>query len=207
MLVRRLGELDVKPWKNGGGSTRDLAAAPPDSTLADFDWRVSIAEVAVDGPFSAFPDIDRVIMLVDGAEMVLDVDGVTHRLKRFDTLAFAGEATVLGAVPSGPTRDLNLMTRRGSATGSMRAVDVADRHEVEVGPGEAVLLVALTDGLTMCDEALETSDALEALEALEALDSVICETPGTVRISGTGTVTVIRISTLPKAPVSSHRRS
>jgi environmental stress-induced protein Ves len=195
VLVRRLGELDAKPWKNGGGSTRDLAASPPDTTLADFDWRVSIAEVAADGPFSAFPDIDRVIMLVDGAEMILDVDGVTHRLHRFDTLAFAGEATVLGAVPSGPTRDLNLMTRRGSAAGSMHAVDVADRHEVEVGPGEALLLVALTDGLTMHDEALESS---KELGALEALDSVIYETPGTVRVSGTGTVAVIRISTLSK---------
>ena len=199
MLVRRLRELDAKPWKNGGGNTRDLAAAPPDSTLADFDWRVSIAEVAADGPFSAFPDIDRVIMLVDGAEMILDVDGITHRLNRFDTLAFAGEATVLGAVPSGPTRDLNLMTRRGCATGSMHAVDVAERHEVEVGPGEAVLLVALTDGLTMHDEPLEPLETAKALEKFEALDSVIRETPGTVRISGTGTVAVIRISTFPKA--------
>ena len=196
MLVRRLRELDAKPWKNGGGSTRDLAAAPPNSTLADFEWRVSIAEVAADGPFSAFPDIDRVIMLVDGAEMILDVDGMTHRLNPFDTLAFAGEATVLGAVPSGPTRDLNLMIRRQSATGSMHAVDVAEMHEVEVGPGEAALLVALTDGLTVHDEALE---APEAIESLEALDSVIRETPGTVRVSGTGTVAVIRISTLPKA--------
>jgi environmental stress-induced protein Ves len=204
VLVRRLRELDAKPWKNGGGSTRDLAAAPPDSTLADFDWRVSIAEVAADGPFSAFPDIDRVIMLVDGAEMILDVDGVTRMLNRFDTLAFTGEAAVVGAVPSGPTRDLNLMTRRGSATGSMHAVDVADRHDVEVGPGEAVLLVALTDGLTVYDEALETP---EASESLAALDSVICETPGTVHVSGTGKVAVIRISTLPKTWDSSHRRS
>jgi environmental stress-induced protein Ves len=175
--VLRWDELEAVAWKNGGGSTRNVAAAPAGSGSAHFDWRVSIAEVAADGPFSAFPDVERVIMLVDGAEMALDVDGVTHWLERFDLLAFPGEATTLCRVPSGPTRALNLMTRRTRATGAMHRVDVAGEYEVAVGDGEVLLLVALSPGL----------------DGLGTLDSVLRDGAGQVAVTGTGTVGEIRI--------------
>jgi environmental stress-induced protein Ves len=40
-------------WKNGRGVTRELWVWPPEARFeaGDFDWRVSIAGVAVDGPF------------------------------------------------------------------------------------------------------------------------------------------------------------
>ena len=175
--VLRWNELKSMAWKNGGGSTRSVMAAPAGSGPGHFDWRVSIAEVAADGPFSAFPDVERVIMLVDGAEMALDVDGVTHRLERFDVLAFSGEATTLCRVPSGPTRDLNLMTRRGRATGTVHRVDVAGRYEAAVGDGEVLLLVALSPGL----------------DGLGTLDSVLRDGAGEVAVTGTGAVAEIRI--------------
>ncbi len=175
--VLRWDELEAMAWKNGGGTTRNVAAAPAGSGLARFDWRVSIAEVAADGPFSAFPGVERVIMLVDGAEMALDVDGVTHRLERFDVVAFSGEATTLCRVPSGPTRDLNLMTRADRATGAVHRVDVAGRYEAVVEDGEVLLLVALSPGL----------------DGLGTLDSVMRDGAGQVAVTGTGTVGEIRI--------------
>ena len=175
--VLRWAELEAMAWKNGGGSTRNVAAAPAGSGPAHFDWRVSIAEVAADGPFSAFPGVDRVIMLVDGAEMALDVDGVTHRLERFDVLAFSGEATTLCRVPAGPTRDLNLMTRRDRATGAVHRVDVAGRYEATVGDDEVLLLVALSPGL----------------DGLGTLDSLMRDGAGQAAVTGTGTVGEIRI--------------
>ena len=175
--VLRWDELEALAWKNGGGSTRNVLASPAGSGPEHFDWRVSIAEVAADGPFSAFPGVERVIMLVEGAEMALDVDGVTHRLERFDLLAFSGEATTLCRVPSGPTRDLNLMTRRDRATGTLHRVDVAGRYEAAVSDGEVVLLVALSPGL----------------DGLGALDSVTRDSAGQVAVTGTGTVGEIRI--------------
>ncbi|PWI44857.1 HutD family protein [Streptomyces sp. ICBB 8177] len=181
--VLRWDDLTVTPWKNGGGSTRGLASSPSGSTLADFDWRVSVAEVGADGPFSAFPRIDRVIMLVDGGTMVLDVDGVAHTLGRFDSLAFDGEAATTCRLPSGPTRDLNLMTRRGRARGSLVAVDVAGQYETVVGEGDVAVLVALTPGLILAPG-----------RGLGALDSVMRDRPGSLRISGTGTLAEIRIS-------------
>ena len=50
-----LSDVKASPWKNGGGVTREIAkgaAAGPDD---DWGWRISIAEVERDGPFSTFP--------------------------------------------------------------------------------------------------------------------------------------------------------
>ena len=53
------------PWKNGGGVTSELARSPQ---ADEFDWRLSVAEVATDGPFSQFPGIDRLLVLLSGAD-------------------------------------------------------------------------------------------------------------------------------------------
>lgn len=60
-------------WKNGGGVTREIAVFPEGAGMDDFVWRASLAEVAADGPFSAFPGIDRTITLAEGAGMDLTV--------------------------------------------------------------------------------------------------------------------------------------
>jgi len=66
-----LRETTVQPWKNGAGLTREIAVGPVDANFADFDWRISVAEIARDAPFSAFPGIDRCIVLLQGRGMQL----------------------------------------------------------------------------------------------------------------------------------------
>ena len=62
-------------WKNGLGWTTELASQPTRDELVqgEFDWRVSIAEVDADAEFSAFPGIDRSILVLAGAGMLLEV--------------------------------------------------------------------------------------------------------------------------------------
>ena len=194
--VLRWDDLEATPWKNGGGSTRALAAAPENASLAAFDWRVSVADVESDGPFSAFPGIARVIMLIDGTEMILTVDGITHRLGPRDALAFAGEADTSCRVPSGPTRDLNLMTRNGRAEGSLRSVVVAGGHETALGAGETVVLVALTPGLSLEGAGAAGTEPVAPPLPLGPLDSVIRQARGSVRVSGAGTLAQIRVRTV-----------
>ena len=106
----------AQPWKNGGGITRTLAVHPDGATLDAFDWRLSAADIAADGPFSTFPGIDRVLVLLRGAGLVLTVDGHAHALSTPGAmLRFPGEAHVHGQLTSGPTWDLNVMVRRGAA--------------------------------------------------------------------------------------------
>lgn len=115
------------PWKNGGGTTWEVLRLPAGADLDDFDVRISFAAVEEGGPFSAFPGIDRVIALVRGDRLVLDVDGTVHDLGRFEPLAFPGEAMVTSTITE-PSLDVNVMTRRG-----VHDADVAV-HRLAGGP-------------------------------------------------------------------------
>lgn len=118
MRVRVLRQVDYRRmrWKNGAGWTTELAVFPDSGADAatPFDWRVSIAEIASDGAFSAFPGYDRHIALLEGVGMELRFDNAeTQRLEqRLRFVPFAGEAPVFGKLLSGPVRDFNVMTRR-----------------------------------------------------------------------------------------------
>ena len=116
MNILRADAQPVTAWKNGGGRTRAVAIGPAGATIDDFAWRISVAEVAADGPFSEFAGVDRTLVLLAGAGMALDGPGGGARLvlpgDRWD---FPGEWPVTARLLDGPTLDLNLMVRRGRA--------------------------------------------------------------------------------------------
>lgn len=95
----------------------------------DWDWRLSIAEIERDAPFSAFPGIDRELVLLSGNGLRLRFDdGQVHELQPpHDKLRFAGERAVTGELREGPTQDFNLMWRRD-------AIDAQLWHRPLVGP-------------------------------------------------------------------------
>lgn len=98
-------------WKNGLGWTREIARFPD---TGDWDWRLSIAEIERDAEFSAFPGIERELVLLsgNGVRLVFD-DGETHELlPPHDRLRFAGERKLRGELLDGTTHDFNLMWRR-----------------------------------------------------------------------------------------------
>ncbi|WP_063625113.1 HutD family protein [Paraburkholderia mimosarum] len=124
LTLLRGAALVASPWKNGGGVTREIAAAPMVSTAAasldTFAWRVSVADVAQAGPFSRFEGVDRTLVLLEGAGMLLDEAGSTHALTQpLDVARFAGEAAIDARLVNGATRDFNLMVRRGAARGTL----------------------------------------------------------------------------------------
>ncbi|MEO7067629.1 MAG: HutD family protein [Rhodanobacter sp.] len=121
-MIIHLQDCPEQPWKNGLGSTREIAVQPSDTNSEAFLWRVSIAAVDTAAPFSQFQGIDRHIALLsgNGFSMKLD-DSQTHELvKPFEPFAFAGEAIVAVKLVDGPTRDFNLMVRRARASGEVQ---------------------------------------------------------------------------------------
>jgi uncharacterized protein len=102
-------------WKNDGGWTTEIARSA-DGDGADFRWRISIAEIERDGPFSSFPGIARDLLLLEGNGIELDIDGAAPRAmtQRFERVHFDGEASVECRLIAGPTRDFNVMARRDS---------------------------------------------------------------------------------------------
>lgn len=110
-----IADLPRTPWKNGGGSTREVVCQPPGADMDRFDWRVSIASIAQPGPFSVFPGIDRTILLLDGDGVQLRSEG--HFDHRLDTpaqpFAFAGDVAVDCTLLGRESTDFNVMARRG----------------------------------------------------------------------------------------------
>lgn len=129
-----LADLVPVPWKNGGGTTREIGSGrfdlPDTSSAAAFDWRLSLADIRTDGPFSVFPGIDRYAMLVAGRSLTLSgPDGHWHAVP-FAPFAFAGDLALDATLgEQAPAQCLNLMVRRGAARGHIgvhvQAVDVA----------------------------------------------------------------------------------
>lgn len=175
--VLRFATLRTQPWRNGGGQTRELAAEPGGHGFA---WRLSIADVDAGGPFSAFPGVDRVITLCDGPGMSLLVDGVEHELAPDEPFRFPGEAKTSCRI-SAPTRDLNVMTRRGTCTADMRVVPAAG--ELVARPGETTFAVLLSGTATV-----ESHVELHALDTLRLVPGTVCQ------IEGDGRLAVVRIT-------------
>jgi len=103
------------PWKNGGGVTREIAASPIGATFETLDWRVSLAGVAEDGPFSLFPGVQRTLCVTRGAGIQLQVgDGQATLLDpTSEPFSFDGEAPTRARLVDGPIEDLSVMSRRG----------------------------------------------------------------------------------------------
>lgn len=111
------GDYRLMPWKNGLGTTTEVAVHPPGAGLAGeaFDWRVSMAEVTADGEFSRFPGYDRGILVAAGAGMELQFDAAPPaRLAGTAAMAeFSGDWQTRCRLLDGPVRDFNVMTARG----------------------------------------------------------------------------------------------
>lgn len=119
-LLHRTGYQRAR-WKNDGGWTTELARRDDDA--GGFLWRVSIAEIERDGPFSTFPGIERDLLLLEGNGIELDFDDEpAQRLaRRFERVHFAGERAVYCRLLAGPTRDFNVMVRRAAIVADVAA--------------------------------------------------------------------------------------
>lgn len=142
---RRVGAeaFRAMPWRNGGGTTWEIACGRfPLGLEAAWHWRFSLADIAAGGPFSAFPDVDRLLTLVSGAGIYLTIDGAPpRRLHAGEDIEFPGEAGVDCTLVDGPTRDLNLMVDRRAA----RLVPARGESAMALGSGDIAVLYALEE--------------------------------------------------------------
>ena len=149
------------PWKNGGGVTREIAAWPEGAGMDDFAWRVSLAEVAADGPFSAFPDVDRTLTVVEGAGMDLTVGGERWLVNtRYVPRDFRGDLPTDCRLLDGPVVNLNVMWRKGvvgSTTPVPTVAVVRGRLPLRAG----TLVVALDGTAELAGTALGAYDAVQ----------------------------------------------
>jgi len=155
--ILRADALQPQPWRNGLGVTRELALSPPGANADDFLWRCSVADVVGPAPFSRFPGIDRIIVLLDGDgfRMTLDGDREHALTTACAPFAFPGEASVDVQLAGGPTRDFNLMLRRGAATGCIEVWRDAGLH---ASPDDLALLYLARGRADTPDGRLDVGD-------------------------------------------------
>jgi hypothetical protein len=190
--ILRAGDYRRMRWKNGGGWTTELAAAALPGESA-FEWRISIADIESNGPFSTFAGCDRHIALLDGAGMEIEFDEadpirLDQRLKFF---AFAGESNARGRLLGGPVRDFNVIVRRETFVAEVL-------HRPLVGPmvflpeARTTWFIYLVGG----HAALKDVPGMD----LEAGDSLLLGTDDSARnrvLSGGGEVVLVKFAAQP----------
>jgi environmental stress-induced protein Ves len=176
-------------WRNGFGWTREIHAERPEPS-GDWSWRLSIAEIERDAPFSAFPGVDRELVLLHGNGLRLRFDdGQAHLLEPpHGRLRFAGERALTGELVDGPTHDFNLMWRRGAIAAELL-------HRPLVGP----MVFFAEPGTTWALHLLAGEarfDAGSGLPPLRAGDTALLAAPRRTRhlLDGGGGLLVIRLA-------------
>jgi len=164
------------PWKNGKGTTTELAVGyargGADAPGGRFAWRLSLAEVPESGPFSEFAGYDRTILLVEGDGMTLDFGphGEAVVARRFEPVGFSGDWATNCRLHGGPIRDLNLMVARDLMTAEVEILrlggTVPERTATRETSGD-VLLCHLLEGSV--DVGLAGDGAPHHLECRETL--------------------------------------
>ena len=156
--VLRFASLPGSRWANGAGTTVELDRFPRGQSDG-FGWRVSIATIDSPGPFSALPGIDRTIVALGPAALELATPRGPVRLEPHSALSFPGEDAIAVPHVAAPSRDLNVMTRRGQWR---HHAEVRDAGAFDLRSESAVLVVALDGPVGIGDIELEPLDALSA---------------------------------------------
>jgi hypothetical protein len=94
------------PWKNGGGATRELALSKDAQGLR---WRLSLADIAQDGPFSPFPGLSRVHTILAGQGLTLSNADTALQARPFQPVHFDGGLALSAELKNGPCRAANLI--------------------------------------------------------------------------------------------------
>lgn len=144
LRILRASAYRRMPWKNGAGETVEIAVFPPGADLATFGWRVSMATVASDGPFSVFAGIDRTLSILTGEGLELDIEGRDPVVltQASEPQAFPADVATSARLVSGAMTDLNVMTRRGRWTHQVERRRLSGQHHLDA-EGAVTLLLSL----------------------------------------------------------------
>lgn len=154
----RARDYREQPWKNGGGLTREIAVALSDEATPRVLWRLSLATIERDGPFSEFRGYDRTIVAVDGGPVELEVEGQRVLLDRTDPYEFPGEAQVTCHLRAGAARDLNVITLRDDFAHDVEIVTSVQRFVLD--EDEVVFVYAIEGVAAALDRTCDASDTL-----------------------------------------------
>ncbi|MGQ0565316.1 MAG: HutD/Ves family protein [Gemmobacter sp.] len=178
MIHLTAADYRIQPWANGRGQTVELARMDDAQGII---WRLSVATVSEDGPFSRFPGVRRSLTVIDGPGFRLVGEGIALRAAPLQPVAFAGDIDISARDVTGPSRDFNVMTRDtlpapqvwlttgGVAAGGLLALYALGQARIDgslVLPGDLILTdtaAHIDGGPVLAARILGLSDAEERL--------------------------------------------
>lgn len=142
--IIRYEECESSLWKNGGGSTKQLLIWPKGADLSNFDFRISIATISSDGPFSLFHGIDRQLCILEGEGVRINIKG--NDLGQSEEIilrpndppfCFSGETQIESKLLDKQILDFNVMTRRGNYTARIERIECNGKVQIETNDNSA----------------------------------------------------------------------
>jgi len=185
LTVLRAADYLRMPWKNGGGSTQEITKDSGEG-LDGFGWRLSIADIEQSGAFSSFAGYLRVITVLQGAGMTLNIDGNdSEALLPCDPFAFSGDSRVSCTLLNGPIRDFNLIYAPTRCRARLQWIDVLQPQRFFSSANVFLLFSAAEQIAANVGEhppqLLERHDCLQLENAQGALLEVVLYAPGASR--------------------------
>ncbi|MCX7303644.1 MAG: HutD family protein [Hyphomicrobiales bacterium] len=187
MQVLRAANYRRMPWKNGGGETSEIAVYPAGAGLETFGWRVSMARIASDGPFSAFPGVERTLSVLEGDGVVLEIEGreAVRLTPASAPYKFAADAATSARLIGGPILDLNVMTRRG------RHGHVVTRHKIE---GELTLAAGVDRAMLICAGETVLASGQGVNVEIGRYDALTLDGAQEFRVTGIGEIFAVELN-------------
>lgn len=139
-----LANYRAMPWANGRGSTLELARFDGPAGMV---WRLSIASVVEDGPFSLFPGFDRILTVIDGPGFGLTGSGMDLDAAPGAPVAFPGDVAIAAYGVSAPSMDFNVMAARDHCRASVTFLGMAPDSAVT-----QTAILALEKGAVTVDD-------------------------------------------------------
>jgi environmental stress-induced protein Ves len=128
------------PWKNGGGITHEIARLEAGGRMV---WRLSVAEVGADGPFSRFDGLMRILTVIEGAGLSLVTPAGNLAALPCRPVRFPGDLPVDGRLIAGPVRDLNVIFDPGLVEARVDHLRAAEFHLPPASEGRSFALYCL----------------------------------------------------------------
>lgn len=177
-IIRR-ADLRTAPWKNGSGLTREIWSVTQGDTLL---WRISLADVTSDGPFSAFAGMTRILTVVQGAGMDLHGPDRVLAADPYSPVCFDGALPLEGRLRDGKVVNFNLIHH---------ANDIAAQVSILHAPAR---VKALIPGACHVLHVVTGKGAVDGTGTCGPGDTVVCPATGPLPdISATGICIIVAL--------------
>lgn len=160
-MLRIIPQSEFKEgrWRNGQGVSWEIASYREEGA-ADFSWRFAKARIDSDVPFSIYPGMDRVFMMLEGGGMDLEFEGgnILHVHEKFVPHEFSCDVPLNCKLLGGSSMDLNLFVAKGKWRAECEVVAIRGTRQFDF-ENPITIIYALEGRCTIAGQALEVGDA------------------------------------------------